>query len=52
MIMTELGPITKFGKRNKTTSKKCDDGFMLENYDVIAIFPVYCQFGAVWKPDS
>ena len=25
---------------------------MLENFDVIAIFTVYDQSGAVWKPDS
>ena len=25
---------------------------MLANFDVIAIFPIYGQFGAIWKPDS
>ena len=25
---------------------------MLENCDVIAIFPIYTQFGAICKPDS
>ena len=25
---------------------------MLANYDVIIIFPIYGQFGAIWKPDS
>ena len=25
---------------------------MPENYDVIAIFPIYDQFGAIRKPDS
>ena len=25
---------------------------MSENCDVIAIFPIYGQFGAIWKPDS
>ena len=25
---------------------------MSENYDVIAIFPIYGQFGAIRKPDS
>ena len=24
---------------------------MFENYDVIAIFPIYDQFGAIQKPD-
>ena len=25
---------------------------MLENYDAAIIFPIYGQFGAIWKPDS
>ena len=25
---------------------------MSENCDAIAIFPIYGQFGAIWKPDS
>ena len=25
---------------------------MSKNYDVIAIFPIYGQFGTIWKPDS
>ena len=25
---------------------------MLANRDVIAIFSIYSQFGAIWKPDS
>ena len=29
-----LGPVTKFDKRNKTTSKKFDDDVMPENCDV------------------
>ena len=24
---------------------------MSENYDIIDIFPIYGQFGAIWKPD-
>ena len=51
----KLGPETKLDKRNKTTSKKkkkIDDGVMSANCDVIVIFPIYGQFGAVWKPDS
>ena len=36
-----LGPVTKFDKKNKTTSKKFDDDVMPENYDVMAIFPIY-----------
>ena len=41
----KLGPVTKRQKRNKTTSKKFDDDVMLENCDVIVIFPIYGQFG-------
>ena len=47
----KLGPVTKLDKRNKT-SKKIDDNLMLENCDVIVIFPIYGQFGAIRKPDS
>ena len=43
----KLGSITKLDKRNKTTSKKFDDDFMSENFDVIAIFLIYGQFGAI-----
>ena len=48
----KLGPVTKLHKRSKTTLKKVDDDVMLENCDVIVIFPIYGQFGAIWKPDS
>ena len=47
----KLGPVTKLDKRNKT-SKKIDDNLMLENCDVIVIFPIYGQFGAIRKLDS
>ena len=43
----KLGPVTKLDKRNKTTSKKCDDDTMLDNCDIITIFTVYDQFGAI-----
>ena len=46
----KLGPVTKLDKRNKTRSKKVDDDVTLENCDVIAIFPIYDHFGAIWKP--
>ena len=39
----KLGPVTKIDKRNKTRSKNCD---------VIVIFQIFGQFGAVWRPDS
>ena len=32
-----MTPVTKLGKRNKTTSKKMCDGVLSENRDVIAI---------------
>ena len=47
----KLGPATKLDKSNKTTSKKFDDDVMWENCDVIVIFPIYGQFGEIWKPD-
>ena len=34
----KLEPVTKLDKRNKTTSKKCDDDVMLENCYVIFQF--------------
>ena len=48
----KLGQVTKLDKRNKKTSKKFDDDVMSENFDVIVIFPIYGQFGAIRKPDS
>ena len=48
----KLKPVTKSDRRNKTTSKKFDDDVMSENCDVIAIFPIYGQFGAIRRPDS
>ena len=46
------GPVTKLDKRNNKTSKKLDDDVMSENCDVIVIFLIYGQFGAIWKSDS
>ena len=48
----KLGPVIKFDNRNKTTSKKFDVDVMLENCDVIVIFQIFGQFGAVRRPDS
>ena len=48
----KLGEVTKIYKRNKTTSRKIDDDVMSENCDAIVFFPIYCQFGAIRKPDS
>ena len=48
----KLGPVAKLDKRNKKTSKRSNDGVISENCDVIAIFLIYGQFEAIWKPDS
>ena len=48
----KLGPVTRLYKRNKTTPKYFDDNVMSKNCDVIVIFPIYGQFGAIRKPDS
>ena len=48
----KLGPVTKFDKRNTSTSKNTDDNVMSANCDVIVFFPIYGQFSAIRKPDS
>ena len=48
----KLGSVTKLNKRKETTSKKSDDDVMSENCDIIAIFQIYGQFRAIWKPDT
>ena len=48
----KLGPVTKHDKRNKTTSKKVDADIISESCDIIVIFQIFCQFGAVRRPDS
>ena len=47
----KLGPVTKLNKRNKKTSK-IDDYVIATNCNVIVIFPIYGQFGAIQMPDS
>ena len=47
----KLGPVTKLDKRNKTTSKKFDVDVMSENCDVIVIFWIFGQFGAIRRLD-
>ena len=42
-IDMNLGPLTKLDKKNKKASKRFDD-------NVIVIFPIYGQFGTIWKP--
>ena len=48
----KIRPVTKLDTRNKTASKKIDDDVMSENCDVIVIFLVYSQFGAIRKLDT
>ena len=48
----KLGPVTKLDKGNKTTSKKFDVEVMSGNCDVIVIFRIFGQFGAVRRLDS
>ena len=45
-------PGAKVDKRNKTMSKKIDNDVISANCDVIVIFPIYEQFGAIRKSDS
>ena len=51
-IDIKLGPITNIDKRNKLTSRILNDDVISVNCDVIVIFPIYGQFGAIQKPDS
>ena len=51
-IYMKLGPETKPVTRNKTISKNFDNDVMSENCDIIVIFLIYGQFGAIRKPDS
>ena len=50
-IDIKLGPVAKLDKRNKATSRKLEDDLMSSNSDVIVIFPICGQFGAIWKSD-
>ena len=47
----KLGPVTQLVKGNKGTLKN-DYDVTLENFDVIVIFPIHGQFGAIRKLDS
>ena len=47
----KLGPVTELDKRNNTTSKKLDNNVTSANCYATVIFLVYCQFGAIPKPD-
>ena len=48
----KLGPVTKLDKRNKTMLKKFDGDVISASYEVTVTFPIYGQFGTIWKPDS
>ena len=48
----KLRAVTKLDKRNMATSKKFDVDTMSAHCDVMVIFPIYGQFGAIWKSDS
>ena len=51
-IDMKLGPVAKLDTRNKTTSKTFDHDFMSQNCEVVALFPIYGQFGTILKLDS
>ena len=50
-IYMKLGPETKPVKNNKTISKNFHNDVMSEKCDIIVIFLIYGQFGAIRKPD-
>ena len=43
----KLGLVTKRDKTDRILSKKFDDDVMSQMCDVISIFPIYGQFGAI-----
>ena len=50
----KFGSVTKLEKRKETNSKKKKKLTMTSharNFDVVVIFPIYGQFGAIRKPD-
>ena len=47
----KLGPATKLDKRDRMLSKKSGGDIMSKMCDVIVIFPIYGQFGAIRKLD-
>ena len=51
-IDMKLGPVTKFYKRKKTTSKKLSMTPCWKNCEIFVIFLIYGQFEAIQKPDS
>ena len=47
----QLGSVTKCNQRNKTASRKFDEDAILANCNVIVIFTIYGQFGAIQEPN-
>ena len=45
----KIGPVTKLNRRNKTTPKKFNDDAIFTNFNVIVVFTIYGQFGAICK---
>ena len=45
-IDMKLEPVTKLDKKNKN-KKKIDNDVMPKNNHIIAIFPIYSQFGTI-----
>ena len=43
----KLETLSKLDKGNRKMSEKFDDNVMSANCDVIIIFPIYGQFGAI-----
>ena len=48
----KLGPVTKLDTKNKMTPKKFGDDVISTNCEVIVIFPIFGQFGAIRKSGS
>ena len=48
----KLGPVPKLDKKTKNNVKKIDNDVVSANCNVIVLFPIYCQFGAIRKSDS
>ena len=48
----KLGPVIKINKRNKATSKKFAYDGMPASCNVIIIFPIYDQLGAIEQSRS
>ena len=46
-----VGTVTRHDKRNIITSKKFGNDVISENCDVIAVFPICGQSGAIRKPE-